>query len=331
MPVAGALIGAAGSAVGGGMQANAAGAATNAQTQAGRDAISAQLAMFNQSRNDTMPYQATGVGALNLLAQLYGLPTMAFNPGGDIQVTETPGKKKKRNWFDKITDPANLAGEFGGTSYDPMGFFGKPIQDQGSLTITGGGAGSAAGGGNQYQAGSGTPDFSAFYQTPDFLVARDEGIQGLDRGAAARGRLYSGGADADRMRFASNLGTQAFGNFTNNLFRLAGIGGQANSQLNALGQNAGGQIGSAIQGIGNARASGYGNQANAWGNALNGIGSAFGDYWGSRGASGGSVAPQSYSGSFTQTPSLLGLQASTGQGSIYNFGNNVDNLWGWGG
>jgi hypothetical protein len=288
MPVAGALIGAAGSAVGGGMQANAAGAASNAQQQAGREAIQAQLAMYNQSRNDTMPYQATGVGALNMLAQLYGLPTMAFNPGGGIEVTQTPGKKKSRNWFDKITDPANLAGEFGGTSYDPMGFFGKPMQDGGSMqfSVAGGGAGAPG----QVMQGSGTPDFSAFYQTPDFLVARDEGIQGLDRGAAARGRLYSGGADADRMRFASNLGTQAFGNFTNNLFRLAGIGGQANSQLNSLGQNTAGQVGSQFNNIGQARASGYVNQGNAWGNALNGIGSSFGDYWGSRGGGANSYA-----------------------------------------
>lgn len=281
MPVAGALVGAAGSAVGGGMQANAAGAATQAGVQGGREAIQAQLAMYNQSRNDTMPYQATGVGALNLLAQMYGLPTMAFNPGGGIQVTETPGKKKKRNWFDKITDPANLAGEFGGTSYDPMGFFGKPMADPGSMQITAGGP--AGGGASQVTPGSGVADFSMFYQTPDYLVARDEGIQGLDRGAAARGRLYSGGADADRMRFSSNLGSQAFGNFQNNLFRLAGIGGQANSQLNQLGQNTAGQVGQQFNNIGQARASGYTAQGNAFGNAWNGIGSAIGDYWGSRG------------------------------------------------
>jgi hypothetical protein len=284
MPVAGAVIGAAGSLVGDGMQANAAGQASQAQTQAGRDAINLQLAMYNQSRNDTMPYQATGVGALNLLAQMYGLPTMAFNPSGDITATVSEPKKKKRSLFDKLTDPANLAGQFGGTSYDPMGFFGKPMQDQGSLTISTGGAGSAGGGGNQYQAGTGVPDFSAFYQTPDFLVARDEGIQGLDRGAAARGRLYSGGADADRMRFASNLGSQAFGNFQNNLFRLAGFGGQANSQLNQLGQNTGNQVGNQLSNIGQARASGYLNQGNAFSNAWSGVGSAFGDYWGSRGA-----------------------------------------------
>lgn len=325
MPVAGAVIGAAGSLAQGGMQANAAGSAANAAAQGGRDAINAQLAMFNQSRNDTLPYQATGVGALNLLAQMYGLPTMAFNPGGPITVSGGEPVKKKRSLFDKFTDPANLAGQFGGTSYDPMGFFGKP-QNGSTPLVFSGGAEAGGGGGGQVIQGTGTPDFSAFYRTPDYLVAMEEGIQGLDRGAASRGRLYSGGADADRMRLASNIGSSAFGNFQNNLFRLAGIGGQANSQLNNLGQNFGNQAGAALQGIGNARASGYTNQANAWSNALNGVGTAFGNAWGSRGAStAGGALP---SGGFTQQPSLLGLQAGSGQGSIYNFGNNVDSFWG---
>lgn len=301
MPVAGALIGAAGSAVGGGMQANAAGAASNAQQQAGRENLGLQAAIYNQSRQDTLPFQATGVGALNLLAQMYGLPTMAFNPGGGIEMTQTPAKKKSRSFFDKVTDPANLAGQFGGTSYDPMGFFGKPMQDGGTVSFSaGGGTGGTAGAVNP---GTGVADFSAFYQTPDYLVARDEGIQGLDRGAAARGRLYSGGADADRMRFASNLGSQAFGNFQNNLFRLAGFGGQANSQLNAAGQNFGSQAGGALTNMGNARASGYLNQGNAQAGAWSGIGSALGDYWGSRGGGANSYANNpSYIGPVVKEP-----------------------------
>lgn len=284
MPVAGALIGAAGSAIGGKQQADAAGNASAAGQQAGRDQINAGLAVYNQNRADTMPYQTTGVGALNLLAQMYGLPYMSGGgTGGGITVTGgTPtSDNKKRTLFDKLTDPANLAGQFGGTSYDPMGFF------------SGGSGGGTtpmefgiSGGGGQVMQGSGTPDFSAFYQTPDYLVAMQEGVQGLDRGAAARGRLYSGGADADRMRLASNIGSNAFGNFQNNLFRLAGIGGSANSQLNAAGQNFGNQAGNALQNIGNARSSGYINQGNAWGNALNGVGYSLGQGFGSNNAIG---------------------------------------------
>lgn len=283
MPAAGAIIGAVGSLAGGSMQANAAGQAANASTQAGRDQIAATLAMYNQSRNDTMPYQATGVGALNMLAQMYGLPTQAFNPGGGISISGgEPAKKKKRSLFDKITDPANLAGQFGGTSYDPMGFFGKPGQELSPLNIQVG-AGAGGGGGAQVTPGTGVADFSAFYQTPDYLVARDEGLQGLNRLAASRGGFRSGRNDADVMRFASNLGSSAFGNFQNNLFRLAGFGGQANSQLNQLGQNASNQVGNALYNAGQARSNAFLNQGQAMSNAWNGVGSSIGSMFGSGG------------------------------------------------
>ncbi|WP_057659266.1 hypothetical protein [Pseudoxanthomonas dokdonensis] len=295
MPAAGAIIGAAGSLIGGKMQSDAADSAANASAAGGQNAINAQLAMYNQSRADTLPYQQTGVGALNMLAGMYGLPTYQGETTGASGITMSGGEptaKKKRSFFDKITDPANLAGQFGGTSYDALGLFSKG--DQGGTTpVTYSIAGGSPGGvGGASTPGTGVADFSQFYQTPDYLVARDEGIQALDRGAAARGGLYSGGADADRMRFASNLGSQAFGNFQNNLFRLAGIGGQANSQLNSLGQNTAGQVGNQLVGIGNARASAYGDKANAWGNALNGVGTAAGQYFGNNGWGGqGSIGP----------------------------------------
>lgn len=284
MPAAGPIIGAVGSLAGGAMQSNAAGQAANASTQAGRDQIAATLAMFNQSRNDTMPYQATGVGALNLLAQMYGLPTMAFNPSGNITMTGgEPAKKKKRSLFDKLTDPANLAGQFGGTSYDPMGFFGKPGQELTPMQFSVGGGAGGVGGGNTYSPGTGAADFSAFYQTPDYLVARDEGLQGLSRLAASRGGYRSGRMDADTMRFASNLGSSAFGNFQNNLFRLAGFGGQANQQLNQLGQNASSQVGNALYNAGQARSNAFLNQGQAMSNAWNGVGSSIGSMFGSGG------------------------------------------------
>lgn len=287
MPIAGALVAAGGSVIGGQQQASAAQNAANAQTQAGRDAINAQLAIYNQSRADTLPQQVTGTGALNLLAQLYGLPTYqgGTNTGGiTVSGGQPVSNRKKRSTFDKFTDPLNLAKQGGGTSYDPLGFFGKsgggettPLQFS-----TGGGAGGGGGGGQIVPGSPMGADFSAFYQTPDYLVARDEGLRGLDRSLAARGALGSGGADADRLQFASNLGTQAFGNFTNNLFRLAGLGGQGTAQLNSLGQNFGQSTGNILGDIGAARGSSYINQANAQSNALAGVGSAFGNYFGQR-------------------------------------------------
>jgi len=288
MPAAGPIVGAVGSLAAGKQQSDAAGNAANASMGASREAIGAQVAMYNQSRADTMPYQVTGTGALNMLAGMYGLPTYSAPVSSGITITGgEPAKKKKRSLFDKVTDPANLAGQFGGTSVDPMGFFTSgggggttPLQFS-----AGGGAGGVAGTGGG--VGTVTPgtqmaDYSQFYETPDYLVARDEGINGLDRGAAARGGLYSGGADADRMTFASNLGSKAFGNFQNSLFRLAGFGSGANSELNSLGQNTAGQIGNQLTNAGNARASAYLQQGQAQANTLNNLAGFAGSVWGGR-------------------------------------------------
>lgn len=284
MPAAPAIIGAVGSLAAGKQQSDAAGNAANASTTASRDAIQAQVAMYNQSRMDTMPYQVTGNAALNQLANMYGLATYSAPISSGITITQPePAKKKKRSFFDKVTDPANLAGQFGGTSYDPMGFFSSgSTGGDGGLTISTGGGAGGAGGVGTVNPGTGVADFSQFYQTPDYLVARDEGINGLDRGAAARGGLYSGGADADRMTFASNLGSKAFGNYQNSLFRLAGFGSNANSELNSLGQNTAGQIGNQLTNAGNARASAYLQQGQAQANTWNNLAGFAGSYFGSR-------------------------------------------------
>lgn len=63
-------------------------------------------------------------------------------------------------------------------------------------------------------------------------------------------------------------------------------------------------------------------QRDPWLDALSGVATSYG---GSMAGRGGVSAPET-----TGMPSsLLGRQSSTGAGSIYNFGNNVDNLWGW--
>lgn len=125
-------------------------------------------------------------------------------------------------------------------------------------------------------------DFSGFTESPDYAFARDQGIQAIDRGAAARGGLLSGGADADRISFASGLATQNYNNFYNRLAGLSGTGQTTASGLGTLGANAANNIAGNINAAGNARASSYTNQGNQWGNALNQIGGIAGDWYANR-------------------------------------------------
>lgn len=107
-------------------------------------------------------------------------------------------------------------------------------------------------------------DFSNFYDSPDYQYALKQGMQAVDRGAGARGALYSGGTDADRMTFGQGLASQNFNNFYNRLGGLAGGGQQTAQSLGSFGANAANQIGSAYQNAGAARASAYNQIGQGW-------------------------------------------------------------------
>lgn len=118
------------------------------------------------------------------------------------------------------------------------------------------------------------PDYSAFYESPDYQFARDEGMRGIERSAAARGGIASGNTLAALSRFSSGLATQNLGNYTNRLAGLAGTGQASAENLAGQRMQLGQQLGANAIGAANARASGIQNQANIWmgaGNQLAGI------------------------------------------------------------
>jgi len=120
------------------------------------------------------------------------------------------------------------------------------------------------------------PDYSAFYNSPDYQFALQQGQQAQDRDAAARGSLFSGQHTADTIQFGQGLASQQFGNYYNRLAGLAGVGQSAANQLGEAGQNFANNVGNLnMQNAGNQMTSIY-NRANASGNMANqlaGIGS----------------------------------------------------------
>jgi hypothetical protein len=138
-------------------------------------------------------------------------------------------------------------------------------------------------GGNAGAAGYGkySQDFSMkdFQQDPGYTFRLSEGQKALDRSAAARGGLISGGALKAATRYGQDMGSQeyqsAFNRYqTNRTNQLQPLGnlmqsGQAATnqqaaQAGQYGQNAG----NAIMGAGNATAAGQLGAANTWNNAL---------------------------------------------------------------
>lgn len=118
-----------------------------------------------------------------------------------------------------------------------------------------------------------------YQEDPGYQFRLGQGMQGIQRGAAAAGSLGSGKYLKDLVRFNQGEASNEFGNSWNRwntgqnqqfnrLASISGLGQTANSQISQAGQNYANQAGQNITGAGNARASGYVGGANAMTNAL---------------------------------------------------------------
>jgi hypothetical protein len=181
---------------------------------------------------------------------------------------------------------------------------------------------------------------------PGYQFRLQQGQQALERSAAARGGVLSGGAVKAAQRYGQDYSSNEYGNvynralgeyqmgynqFQNNqanefnrLAAVSGIGQTAGSQLNAQGQSAaqnvgninmtaGQQIGQDYMNAGQASAAGSINSANAWGGALNGL------------AGAGYMATNPYGGQQANYGGLMG--GATGmdpRAAYYPSGNSGD-------
>jgi hypothetical protein len=122
-------------------------------------------------------------------------------------------------------------------------------------------------------------DFSSFKQSPDYQFAFDQGLQGLDRSAASRGSLYSGGQSADLMKFGQGLASQNYNQYYNRLAGLSGAGQTTATGLGQLGQQYANNVGQIGLHQANNMASSYQQQANANSQAAGAVGGAFNKAW----------------------------------------------------
>jgi len=139
-------------------------------------------------------------------------------------------------------------------------------------------------------------DYSSFTASPDYQFSLSQGIQGLDRSAAARGSLYSGGHSADILGYAQGLASQNYGNYYNRLASLAGLGQDAASNLGSIGTKNAASIGSYLTGAGSSQATAAIQSGNANTNLTSQLAQLAGQY-GTQWAS--SYTPSINTGSYT--------------------------------
>ena len=122
-----------------------------------------------------------------------------------------------------------------------------------------------------------------FTRDPGYQFRLDEGTRALERSAAARGGVLSGGALRGVTRYGQDYATGEFQNaynrFNNDrtqrfnrLASLAGVGQTATRDVASMGQQVAGNVANNIIGAGNAQASSYVGQGNAIAGAANTLG-----------------------------------------------------------
>jgi hypothetical protein len=113
-----------------------------------------------------------------------------------------------------------------------------------------------------------------FQQDPGYAFRLKEGQQALDRQAAARGGLISGGALKAAQRYGQEMGSQEYTNAFNRyqaertarlnpLQSLTGMGQTTAQQIGSAGRSMASNVGDAMGSAAAARASGYVGGANA--------------------------------------------------------------------
>lgn len=142
----------------------------------------------------------------------------------------------------------------------------------------------------------GNPEFQRdftkedFQQDPGYQFRMQEGQKALERSAAAKGGLQSGGTLKALSRYGQDFASNEYGNaynrFNANLDRrfgrlssLAGLGQTANNQVGAAAQNYGNNVSQNYMSLGNALGASRIAEGNAWGGTINSLGKIGQDTW----------------------------------------------------
>ena len=290
-------IAAGGDILGGALGAIGANKASKAQKKALEKQLALQTQMYYANLGINEPWRATGQGANNALARLYGLPYQDYQTATQIargaDVGGGPGVKLKAkdvvrmmqsgmsiediSKLGRLQDKSKTVKYLAKRGYTADQI--KTLQQGGQYAqeapvnnLTGGAAGNAPAG----------PDMSVFTNSPGYQFRRDEGQRDIGNSFAARGGAFGGNALRALTDFNQNRASEDFYNFVNQMNIMSGRGGQAAQNATDIGQNFSNQAGNNLMNQGNARASGIAGQYNMIGAGLSGAGNALGNWWDNR-------------------------------------------------
>uniref|UniRef100_A0A6M3INH5 DNA transfer protein n=1 Tax=viral metagenome TaxID=1070528 RepID=A0A6M3INH5_9ZZZZ len=292
---------------------DAAGIQADAAARAQEKSIEAQLQMFYQSREDLQPWTEAGKIALGRLfgselTDTYGQPRNALSltqaggvpgqTGGDMNqlVAGQPGFTDQELYVLKHENEEWAIDQYTGSNLDP-----KRIRDRQTQTLSnalttigqspaqtaptaGEGAAPVEGEIDRYLRSIGELTPENYVKSPGYDFLLEQGVEGIERGAAHRGKLLGGQTQKALMGYGQELGKTDYGNWLNQGYRAAGARMDPFMQTlgygaNAAGANAGNALASGqnqsntylqtIPAAGQARAAGVMGQANTLANLGN--------------------------------------------------------------
>lgn len=292
--------------VAGGVIANrGARSAASTQARSADAAVAEQQRQFDTLLGLTANQRAIGNQALNALGSIYGYEPAPFYEGTGLDADEMNSfdpqaylaanpdvaanpffrQYPEEHWLrhgqyegrrrNIIGDRQESQGRAGGSAYQVM-------PDGSVRQVVAVGPGSRTGG-NQLAG----PDYSAFYESPDYRFRLNEGLSAVQNSAAAQGGLYSGNTLRGITEYGQGFAAGEFGNYVNRQLALAGMGQAATTQAGNAALTTGANVGNLLVNQGNARASGIIGQTNAIAGGINDLAQLYGLYRGGYFGSGG--------------------------------------------
>jgi len=281
---------------GGGDAGEAAQAAADAQVKAAEIAANTVMSMYNTTRADIAPWKDVGEASLKLYASLLGIP--GYGPEPTLKPGAVPTGQTPTYGPTPVLTPATPAvnnlfrDPITGQVYsgDPAEIFlaaqraGKPLEGNYlAMEPVGGGPGTAATYGPapitgytpQYASEDYiTPDIGEYMSnylrsTPGYQFQMDEGVNALNRSAAAKGMLYSGAQQKALTTYGQGLADQTYNALLDRIANLSTGGQNAAVQLGGIGANAASTVANTQLASGQAQAQGIYNTYNAQQSAYN--------------------------------------------------------------
>lgn len=259
----------------------AAGRASSAQTSAARRATDAELEMFYQGRADMAPWREAGQWALGYQQDPVKTgPMLGFYDWMKEEGrSEFKPPQRQQQWQPILEAQSRDAGDSSERqqqqqpSIDPNQYAYQAYVDdwkqkQGTFTPS-----------DEFREGSLLDRIDKgpgkFKKSPGYKFRLKQGVKAMERGAAARGNVLSGAQQKDLTRFGQQHATADYDNFLRRYYdslkplqSMAGVGQTTASQGAAYGGQVGRSIGQNYLTAGQARASGYINQANVLSGAM---------------------------------------------------------------